>query len=137
MSDQQNVPAYLPTDFEIIKQTQQDGTVVFMHPMGEVTGETIETDEIDLYSLNHRWLTQIQALVDMLGDDEYTTFGSICEILINNTLLELDETFSFIQRSIGHIEIGRIPRKTCCYRTDRVVQVSVKPPEKEVDHGRS
>ena len=43
---QEQLPSYLPYDHEIIKETQEDGTILFKHPIG---GQ-IKTDDIDLYS---------------------------------------------------------------------------------------
>ena len=136
MSHKERISGYLPEDYEIIKQTQPDGTIVFMHPMGEITGEEIETYDTDLYSLLREFLNPTNFLVDLLGDNDYAEFWFVYDILVNNIFQQLDEVFSFINNSLGLIMVQRVERKQCCYRPRRVVTVSVKPPEeKEVDHG--
>lgn len=121
MSQKEHLTSYLPDDYEITKETQEDGAILFKHPLGR----EIETDDIDLYSAIHGWLNRFQTLVNLLGDDDYGAFGSIFELLIQNAESELTEIFSFVNQTIGHIQIETVSRDSFPYRTGRVVSLSV------------
>ena len=123
------LPAFLPNDHELIKETQEDGTVLFKHPVGDEVG----TIEIDLYSFHYGWIDRLQSLVDMLDDDDYGNFGGICNILLQNAKHELEEVHSFISQSIGYVKVETVARDSFPYRAGRVVGLSVaEPKEREV-----
>lgn len=128
-TDQETVQAYPPKESEIIKETQADGVVVFKDSKSEITAKELSINDIDLHSLNYNWFSQLQALVEMLNDEDYSRFGSVFEILIDRFIHELDETYAFIRQAVGHIKIHRIQRNQWPHRTGRVVQVTLKPPE--------
>lgn len=125
MSQKEHLPSYLPDDYEIIKETQDDGTTVFRHPLGS----EIRTYKTDLHSFTSVWLSKFQSLVDMLSDKDYGDFGSIFEALIQSARNELDEAHTLLRNSIGTINLESIGRGDVSYRTGRVVGVTVEPGE--------
>lgn len=121
----QTLPSYLPDDHELVKVTQDDGKIVFKHPVGS----EIETDNIDLYSFIHQWIGKCRVLVDLLNDEDYSDFGCILELILQNAEHELEEVFSFVDASIGHIRIDTVTRGSFPYRTGRVVALSLREPK--------
>jgi len=128
MSKEERLTSYLPNDHEIIKETQEDGTILFKHPVG---GQ-VSIDDIDLYSAVYGWLSKFQTLVNMLDDGDYGKFGTLFELILQNAESELKEIFSFIRQTIGHIQIETVARDSFPYRTGRVVSLSVKKLGEEV-----
>ena len=118
----ETLPSYLPDDYEHIKETQDDGTTVFRHPLGS----PIRTYETNLTCFMHTWLSKFQSLVDLLSEKDCGSFGCIFESLIQSAKIEFDEVRITLERSIGTIKLESIGRGDNCYRTGRVVGVSVK-----------
>lgn len=112
---------------EIIKETREDGGVVFKDPDN---GEEIVTYEVDLYSFINDWIGRIKTLVDLLSDEYYAEFGIIVESILENSERQIDEAFDFISKEIGSLEISAIMRGQDFQRTGRVVAVSLEPPKK-------
>lgn len=131
-ADQETVQLHPPKESEIIRETQKDGTIVFKD-----SNKELETDDIDLHSLNYHWFSQLWGLIELLDDEDYGRFGSVFEILIERFINELDETYAFIRQTIGHIKIYRIHRNQWPHRNGRVVQITLEPPEEEKKGGES
>lgn len=114
-----------PTDFPIVKEVKEDGTVVFSHP----AGPEVETWEEPLDTILSLQMDRFRTLIELLDDDDRDRFGFLFNVLIDHAESQLHEIFHFLDQSVGKIECTLIMKNWHSYRTDRVVCVTLRPPE--------
>ena len=119
-------PVPYEDEMEIIRKVKTDGTVVYQSSFGS----NIKTSSISLCELFSSFLDSFAAIVNLADNDSYSDFGCALEGLIQGSKRQLEETFTFLDRTIGYIDVDFICRGNWPYRTGRIVKASVSPPEK-------
>ena len=120
------VPPVPSDDYPIIREEQEDGTVVYRHPVGsEIETGTIELDF--LWACMHE---RYQSLIALLDPDDRQRFGIIFETLAAYNRRQMHEVLEFISRCIGDINVHYIDRPEEVYRCGRIVGISIKAKDK-------
>ena len=123
-SRQETIQPIFPNDHEIIRELDKSGEASYYHPN---SGDEVYTYDYDLYSQLSSIMSRLQAMVDILGDDDRNGFGFIFESLIRDATNQLEEIFKHIEDTIGHIELDIVGRNSSIYRIGMIVGARVKP----------
>jgi len=137
---QETVPPIIPyPEIEILRETKEDGTIVYHHPNSFKSGTDSEqeVDFKDPYDVFDDFLRRLKSFIDQMGDESYEKVGFVLEALIRDADMQLEEMFGFIHKTVGNIEVHVIGRNSWPYRTGRVVGVTVTPPKKDTDNEAS
>lgn len=124
-NNQETIPPVFPNDYEIVKEVQPDGSIVFRHPVGSEVD--VWTEDLDtLFSL---MTEHFMSLTDLLSDEDRVQFGFILSLMVGHYQNQFYEIFHFLDKSVGTISISLIMKDQTCYRTGRVVDVTLAPPK--------
>ncbi len=114
-----------PEEMEIIREVEEDGTVVYRHPLG---GD-VEIYEDSPYEVYQLFLGRVSAVAGLMDNDTFGSYGFIFESLVQEGERQMEEMFKMINRTIGDIGVHVIRHNNCAYRSGRVVGVLLTPPE--------
>lgn len=115
------VPVF-PDDYQIIKKTKQDGSVIFEHPVGE----EIETYTNSLDMMMEIIVNRFEAVSKLMPEDDYDRIGFLLETVAENARREIYEVFHFLNRTVGEINCTIIQRNQTIYRHGRILAVELE-----------
>lgn len=119
MSKAEILTQFVSQEMEIIKETGPDNEIVYRHPRGSI----VDTYSLGFYDLMRSWLSKIQRIVDIMGQENYSDFGFIIEDVLRNMSQQLDEIFYLAENYIGSIKFDIVSYGDVVYKEGRLLSV--------------
>lgn len=112
-------------EMEIAKEVQEDGSVLYFHPISDSKPEPVYMT--DLFSYLLETINKFENLINHLTDEEFESFGSLGQIILQDAQSRYWELSHFLEKAVGNIHVDVMGRNGWPYRPGRVLAVKVTP----------
>ncbi len=121
----QTIMPVFPDDYQIIKETNADGTVSYRHP----SGGDVETYPESLDMMMGIIINRFEALCKLMDDEDYGRIGFVIEALAAGAKQEIYEVFHFLDEAVGEIFCTVVQKNQSIYRKGRIIGVEFQGKE--------